>query len=111
MKALLASTRLATLLGSGGLGKTRLSLHVAVDLLDNFPDGVWLVELAPLSDARLVVQAVASVVGVKEEPGRPVQEALLEFVEDRQLLFVLDNCEHLLKAEQRWRKTCSRGLR
>jgi predicted ATPase/class 3 adenylate cyclase len=97
VKKLLANTRLATLLGAGGLGKTRLSLQVAVDLLDNFSDGVWLAELAPLSDPRLLAQAVASVLGVKEGAGRPVQEALLRFVKDRQLLLVLDNCEHLLQ--------------
>ena len=65
-------------------------------LLDDFPDGVWLVELASLADARLVPEAVASVVGVKEEAGRPVIEALARFVKDRRLLLVLDNCEHLL---------------
>jgi len=98
VKKLLANTRLATLLGAGGLGKTRLSLHVAVEVLDDYPDGVWLVELAPLADGRLLAQAVASVLGVKEEAGRPVQETLLKFVQDRQLLLVLDNCEHLLPA-------------
>ena len=96
-KKLLATTRLATLLGAGGLGKTRLSLHVAVEVLDDYPDGVWFVELAPIADPRLLAQAVASVLGVKEEAGRPVQEALLKFVKDRQLLLVLDNCEHLLQ--------------
>ena len=65
-------TRLLTLLGMGGLGKTRLSLQAAADVMDDYPDGVWFVELAPLTDARLVPQAVASVLGVKEEAGRPV---------------------------------------
>ena len=69
-KALLAKTRLLTLLGAGGLGKTRLSLQVGADLIDHYPDGVWLVELAPLSDPQLVAQAVASVLGVKEEAGK-----------------------------------------
>jgi predicted ATPase/class 3 adenylate cyclase len=94
----LKKTRLLTLLGVGGLGKTRLSLQVAADVMDDYPDGVWLVELAPLADARLVPQAVASVLGVKEEAGRPVQEALLKAVKDRRLLLILDNCEHLLQA-------------
>ena len=97
-KSLLGTTRLLTLLGAGGLGKTRLSLQVAVDLIDDFLDGVWLVELAPLSDGTLVAQAVASTLGVKEEAGSPVQEALERFVKDRQLLLILDNCEHLLHA-------------
>ena len=71
---LLARSSLLTLVGAGGIGKTRLSLQVAADLMDEFPDGVWLVELAAIADARLVPQAVASVLGVKEEPGRPGEE-------------------------------------
>jgi predicted ATPase/class 3 adenylate cyclase len=94
--ALLAGTRLLTLVGTGGLGKTRLSLQLAADVLDDFPDGVWFVELAPLRDPRRVPQAVSSVLGVKEEAGRPVIEALVRYVRDRKLLVVLDNCEHLL---------------
>ena len=98
IKELLRTARLLTLLGMGGLGKTRLSLQVAADVLDDYPDGVWFVELAPLADERLVPQAVASVLGVKEEAGRPVQEALVKYVKDRQLLLILDNCEHLVHA-------------
>jgi predicted ATPase/class 3 adenylate cyclase len=93
---LLGSSRLLSLCGAGGIGKTRLSLQLAANVLDDYPDGVWLVELAPLTDARLVVQAVASVVGVKEEAGRPVAEALIKYVADLQMLLILDNCEHLL---------------
>ena len=95
---LLGETRLLTLLGGGGFGKTRLSLQVAADALDDYPDGVWLVELAPVGDSRLVPQAVASALGVKEDPGHPVLEALLEFARDRRLLLVLDNCEHVVHA-------------
>lgn len=98
VKTLLNTARLVTLLGAGGIGKTRLSLEAAADLLDDFPDGVWFVELAPLTDPRLVPQAVASVVRVTEEAGRPVSEALAKFVEDRGLLLVIDNCEHLVQA-------------
>ena len=65
-----------TLLGAGGLGKTRMSLQAAADVMDDYPDGVWLVELAPIADPRLVPQAIASVLGVKEETGHPVLEAL-----------------------------------
>ena len=95
---LLARTSLLTLVGAGGIGKTRLSLQVAADLMDEFPDGVWLVELAPIADARLVPQAVASVLGVKEEPGRPVLEALVKVFKERRFLVILDNCEHLVQA-------------
>ena len=98
VRQLLTNTRLLTVVGVGGLGKTRLSLQVGAEVLDDYTDGVWFVELAPLSDARLVPQAVASVLGVKEEPGRPVQEALLKFVKDRQLLLIMDNCEHMAHA-------------
>ncbi len=70
IKAMLASNRLVTLLGMGGIGKSRLSMQLAAEVLDDFPDGVWFVELAALTDPSLVPQAVASVLGVKEEAGR-----------------------------------------
>ena len=98
VKRLLQKSRLLTLLGVGGLGKTRLSLQVAADVTDDYPDGVWFVELAPLADERMVPQAVASVLRVKEEAGRPVTEALVKHVADQRLLLVLDNCEHLVQA-------------
>src|SRR5437773_4531631 len=98
IKTLLCKTRLVTLHGVGGLGKTRTSLQVAADVIDEYADGVWFVELAPLTDPRLVPQAVASVLAVKEEAGRPVAEAVVKFVKDRQLLIILDNCEHLVHA-------------
>ncbi len=93
-----ASPASLTLLGAGGLGKTRLSLQVAAEAIDDYPDGVWFVELAPLADARLVPQAVASVLGVKEEAGHPVFEAVVKHVGDLKLLVILDNCEHLVDA-------------
>jgi len=89
---------LLTLLGTGGLGKTRLSLQLAADLLESFPDGVWLIELAPLSDPELVAQAAASVLGVREQGGETAQAALAKYVKDRRLLLILDNCEHLSRA-------------
>jgi predicted ATPase/class 3 adenylate cyclase len=98
VRKLLQSARLVTLVGAGGLGKTRLSVQAAADVMDDYPDGVWFVELAPLADARLVPQVVASALGVKEEAGRPVVEALMKYVGDRQLLIILDNCEHLTHA-------------
>jgi len=93
---LLATTSLLTLVGSGGAGKTRLALQVAADLLDAYPDGVWLVELAPLSDPSLVPQAVAAALSVREQAGRPVLDTLAEHLRARSLLLVIDNCEHLV---------------
>ncbi len=98
VRQMLGACRLLTLLGMGGIGKSRLSVQLAAEVLDDYPDGVWFVELAPLTDPRLVAQAVASVLGVKEEAGRPVMEALVKYVRDKQLLIVLDNCEHVVHA-------------
>jgi non-specific serine/threonine protein kinase len=98
IKELFEKTRLLTLVGFGGIGKTRLSIRVAADLKDRYPDGVWLVELAPLTDARLVPQEVASVLGVRGQAGRPVLEGLLQHVKDQQLLLIIDSCEHLVHA-------------
>ena len=80
----------------GGIGKSRLSMQLAADVLDDFPDGVWFVELAALTDPSSVPQAVASVLGVKEEAGRPVIDALTKYVRDLQVLIVLDNCEQVI---------------
>lgn len=98
VKRLLTTTRLLMLTGSGGTGKTRLALQVAADILDSFADGVWFVELAAISDPALVPATIASVVGVQEEPDRPVMSTLLDWLRPKQLLFILDNCEHLLVA-------------
>jgi predicted ATPase len=95
---LLASQRLVTLTGPGGTGKTRLALHVAADRLEQFSNGVWLVELAPLADPLLVPLAVASVLGLREEAGRPLLTVLTDYLRTRTLLLLLDNCEHLLDA-------------
>jgi predicted ATPase/class 3 adenylate cyclase len=98
VKRLLEATQLLTLTGSGGCGKTRLALQVAADLLDRFPDGVWLVELAALTDPALVAQEVASALGLKEEAGKSLVQTLVDQLKARHLLLVLDNCEHLLSA-------------
>lgn len=98
VRRLLANTRLLTLTGAGGLGKTRLALQLAADSLDEFPDGVWFVELAPIADATLVAQAVGAVLGVREDASRPLSEVLAAHARDRTQLFVLDNCEHLLQS-------------
>jgi predicted ATPase/class 3 adenylate cyclase len=97
-KKLVGQTRLLTLLGMGGLGKTRLSLQVAADLMEKFPDGVWFVDLAPIRDPAHVASATAQALSVRDEPGRPLVETLCAHLRDRRLLVVLDNCEHLVAA-------------
>ena len=98
VQKLLQEHRLVTLTGSGGVGKTRLSIQVAEQMLADTPDGVWYVELAPISDPDLVPQIVATTLGLREEPNRPLSDTLVHFLSSRQLLLVLDNCEHLLGA-------------
>ncbi len=93
-----AETGLLTLTGAGGCGKTSLAIHVARGLLAEFADGVWLVELAPLFDAALIYNAVASVLGVRERRGQSLRVAVLSFLRTRQALLVLDNCEHLVES-------------
>ncbi len=95
---LIAAQPLVTLTGVGGTGKTRLALAVVAHLLTAFRDGVWLVELAPLTDPLFVSQAVASVLQIHEQPGETLTAALVRVLQSRQLLLVLDNCEHLIGA-------------
>ncbi|MGH2604632.1 MAG: ATP-binding protein, partial [Dehalococcoidia bacterium] len=91
-------TRLITMTGVGGSGKTRLALHVAGEVQDAFADGVWVVELASVTDPTLAAQAVAAALGVPEAPGVPLIDSLVTVLRSRTLLLVLDNCEHLLDA-------------
>jgi predicted ATPase/DNA-binding CsgD family transcriptional regulator len=98
VKMRLAAGRLLTLSGVGGCGKTRLALEVARSMLGRYADGVWLVELAALTDAALVPQTVAAVFDLRELVGEPIVTALAETLRGRSLLLVLDNCEHLLDA-------------
>ncbi len=93
--------RLLTLTGTGGTGKTRLALQAAADLLGEFPDGVWLVELAPLADPALIPQAIAAPLGVREQPGRPLMDTVVDSVRAKHILLILDNCEHLIDAAAR----------
>jgi predicted ATPase/class 3 adenylate cyclase len=92
----LARTRLLTLVGAGGIGKTRLCLRHAARIQTEYPDGLWLVELAAVADADLVPRALAAVMDVREQPGTLLTRTLVEFIGSRRVLIVLDNCEHLL---------------
>ena len=98
VRALVESSRLVTLTGPGGAGKTRLSLQAAAELLDGSGDGVWLVELAALSDSSAVVPAICEVLGIAAQPGRPVLETLLDALGPQDVLILLDNCEHVVDA-------------
>ncbi|MGB7146388.1 NB-ARC domain-containing protein, partial [Mycobacterium sp.] len=96
LRELLVRDRLVTLTGAGGVGKTRLAIQVAAGIAGEFGDGVWYVDLAPITDPELVGVTVARALGLPDQPGRSTIGTLLRFVRDRQLLVVLDNCEHLL---------------
>jgi len=98
VKGLLSRVRLITLLGMGGLGKTRLSLQVAAESMHRFIDGVWFLDLAPIRDPALVVSEAAQVLEVKEERGRPLLQTVCNHLKDRRVLLIFDNCEHLTKA-------------
>jgi predicted ATPase/class 3 adenylate cyclase len=96
IKRLFPTTRLLTLTGPGGTGKTRLSVQIAADLLDQFPHGVWLVELSTVSDPALIPEAMINAIGIREVLDREPLTTLVEALRTRQLLLVLDNCEHLI---------------
>jgi predicted ATPase/DNA-binding winged helix-turn-helix (wHTH) protein len=98
IKELLGTTRLLTLIGAGGCGKTRLAMQVAGDLVQAYSDGIWLVELAALAEPGLVPQTVANVLGLKEQPGESLTQTFTKHLASRHLLLVLDNAEHLLAA-------------
>src|SRR5215213_2408008 len=98
IRRLLSERRLLTLCGPGGAGKTRLALAVARDVAGGFERGAWWIELAPLSDPELVPRAAASALGVSKAPDLSPTEALVKHLEFREMLLVLDNCEHLIEA-------------
>jgi predicted ATPase/class 3 adenylate cyclase len=97
VKLLLHDTRLLTLLGPGGTGKTRLMLQVAEEIIEDYPDGVWLVELAPLTDPELIPERLSSALNVQEQPGRGLLDTLTEYLRRKNLLLLLDNVEHLVQ--------------
>jgi predicted ATPase/DNA-binding winged helix-turn-helix (wHTH) protein len=97
LRDLLAHARLLTLVGIGGIGKTRLALRLACELRHAYRDGVWFVDLAPVADPERVASAVAHVLDVRESVGKPLIDTLCRYVKGRRALLVLDNCEHLLE--------------
>ena len=98
IKALLNSARLVTLTGSGGTGKTRLTLEVGLGELSTFPNGVQIMELAPLQDPKQIISALAQVFGLQELPFTPIESLVIDYLRDKKTLLILDNCEHLIKA-------------
>ncbi|HEY5730843.1 MAG TPA: adenylate/guanylate cyclase domain-containing protein, partial [Anaerolineales bacterium] len=97
-KKRLNQARLLTLIGPGGTGKTRLSIQLGGDQLALYPDGVWMIELAPLADPALITQTIASVFGLRESPDRPLIEQVTDYLRAKSALLILDNCEHLIDA-------------
>lgn len=91
-------SRLVTLTGPGGCGKTRLAIQAAAEMAHTFADGIWLVEFAPLTDPRLIPQALAAALGVRGEPGLTLLETVQSHLEPRRVLLILDNCEHMISA-------------
>jgi predicted ATPase/DNA-binding SARP family transcriptional activator len=97
-RKLVEASRLVTLTGVGGVGKTRLAVQSAADLVPRFADGAWLVELAPISDPGLVPGKVAATLGLRERGGQSVTDVIADYLADRSLLLVVDNCEHVIDA-------------
>jgi predicted ATPase/class 3 adenylate cyclase len=98
IKESINAARLVTLTGSGGTGKTRLSVEIGMQLLSSFSNGVWLIELAPLSDETQIIPALAQAFGLQELPFNPLKNLVMDYLRDKKLLLILDNCEHLIAA-------------
>ncbi len=109
VKRILASGPLVTLTGPGGVGKTRLALEVASDLLDLYDEGAWLAEFGSLTDPEFVVPAVAGALGISEQPGRPLLATIIEHLRNRRVLLIFDNCEHVLDAAAELANAVLRG--
>ena len=97
VKSLLSQHKLVTLFGSGGVGKTRLALQVGAEVLDHYPDGVWLADFAPITDPELVSSVIAKELGMTQAEGRRIDESISQWLKRKKLLLILDNCEHVLE--------------
>jgi len=98
IRKLLSEVRLLTLVGPGGTGKTRLSLQIGAELINNFENGVWITELATLQDHNLLSRTIANTFGLNEEPGKSAENILIDHLKDKELMLILDNCEHLINS-------------
>jgi len=98
LRALVENSRLVTITGAGGCGKTRISLQIAKEFIDKFSDGVWFVDLSPLEDPELLPQELANTLSITEEPGKPIASTLKEQIKEKNCMLLLDNCEHLVDA-------------
>ena len=98
LKKLLSDTSLLTIMGPGGAGKTRLALQAGADLIDEFKNGVWFADVSPVSNGKLLERAVTKVFGISEDPLRTLEESLIDYLKDRELLLILDNCEQIIEA-------------
>ncbi|HTU58377.1 MAG TPA: NB-ARC domain-containing protein, partial [Polyangiales bacterium] len=96
VKVLLRERGLVTLVGSGGVGKTRLAVQVGAELLDDYADGVWFIDLAPIADPELVSSVIAQTLGMSQQQGHRVDEAIPPWLERKRLLLIFDNCEHVI---------------
>lgn len=98
LKDELKKSRLITIIGTGGNGKTRTALQTGAEIIDEFANGVFIAELAPITDESLIVQSVMNSLGIKEEAGKSPEEALVNYLKEKEMLIILDNCEHLIKS-------------
>jgi predicted ATPase len=106
---LLGKTRLLTLVGAGGIGKTRLALQAGAEVLDQYPDGVWVADFGAISDADIIAEVVAQIFAVTLQPGRPLAEAIAATLRSKTTLLILDNCEHVVGAVASLAETLLRG--
>lgn len=98
IEQLLSENRLVTLSGSGGCGKTRLAIQTATNVLSNYPDGIWMVELAPITVPGHIDKAIAEIFKINEQPGSTLLQIIIHFLNSKNLLLIIDNCEHLINA-------------